>query len=72
VTNGSQARHAVRFKQASLRPRPAREAQDHSPALPRTSRFRARDHEGDYTKGCLGAPMRYDASRSDSDDRNLS
>ena len=39
--------------------------QDDSPALPRTSRFRAHDHEGDQVRGCLGASARYENSSTD-------
>ena len=46
------------------------EAQNDSPARPRSSRFRAHDHEGDDSRGSLGASARYGVSAGDpSDDR---
>jgi hypothetical protein len=55
----------------SVRPHHAQaDAQDPSPALPRTSRFRAHDHEAESVRGCLGAPARYEQPSSDAaDDR---
>jgi hypothetical protein len=69
MTKGTRSRNAAASIQSARRR--SLDAQNDSPALPRSSRFRAHDHEGDHTRGSLGASGRYAAGGGDpSDDRN--
>jgi hypothetical protein len=69
MTKGTRSRNAAASIQSARRR--SLDAQQDSPALPRTSRFRAHDHEGDLVRGSLRASARYEASTGDpSDDRN--
>jgi hypothetical protein len=68
MTKGTRSRNAATTIQSARRR--SLEAQNDSPALPRSSRFRAHDHEGDDVRGSLGTSARYGASAGDpSDDR---
>jgi hypothetical protein len=68
MTKGTRSRNAAATIQSARRR--SLEAQHDAPALPRSSRFRAHDHEGDDIRGSLGASARYGVSAGDpSDDR---
>ena len=69
MTKGTRVRNAAASIQSARRR--SLDAQHDSPALPRTSRFRAHDHEGELVRGSLGASARYEMSNGDpTDDRN--
>jgi hypothetical protein len=69
MTKGTRSRHTAASIQSARRR--SLDAQHDSPALPRTSRFRAHDHEGDVVRGSLGTSARYEVSNADpSDDWN--
>ena len=64
MTKGTRSRHVAESRQA-VRPRRNNSEHEQSPTLPKTSRFRAHDHEGDQMHGCLGAPARREADNPD-------
>ena len=71
MTKDMRSRHGAASVQAA-RPRTINSEQDNAPTLPRTSRFRAHDHEGDHVQGCLGASARHEAGTSDvGEDRGI-
>lgn len=66
MTKSTRSRNATASIESARRR--SLDAQHDSPALPRTSRFRAHDHEGDLVRGSLGASARYETGSGDSSD----
>lgn len=65
MNKNTRTRHARSINPARDDRPAGADTQEDAPALPRTSRFRSHDHEGDYVRGCLGTPARYEAGSSD-------
>ena len=61
MTKGTRPRHPATRQEPVRRRAAALEPRDDAPALPRSSRFRAHDHEGDAVRGCLGASARHES-----------